>query len=159
MKLRNVLLTSKRAELSRQLGAAPARGKRGCSSAEHDVSRPSAATDTGICLQSPRAQPEPRPAPGRACVRARSGRAAELRSPGLRGAMLLGSGSNIHSGITVEKLAMPRARLNGRMFGVCGFSQHTGITPPPHHPHPLHFSLTEKKFYLFCHPQKFSQIS
>lgn len=139
VKLRNVLLTSKRAELSRQLGAAPARGKRGCSSAEHDVSRPSPATDTGICLQSPRVQPEPRPAPGRACVRARLGRAAALRSP--RAAMLPGSRWNIPSGSTLEKLAMPSGRFNGRMFGVCGLSQYMGGSHPHplHHLHPLHF--------------------
>lgn len=52
-------------------------------------------------------------------------------------------------------------------LGFVGFlSTWGGITPHHHHHrllHPLHFSLTEKKFYLFCHPQnqllKFFQIN
>lgn len=60
---------------------------------------------------------------------------AALRSP--RAATLPGSRWNIPSGITLEKLAMPSGRFNGRMFGVCGVSQYMGgITPPPPPPPP-----------------------
>lgn len=81
VKLRNVLLTSKRAELCRhsgprQRGESAAAVQQSTMSAGQalPMSAGQAAADTGICSQSPRVRPEP----GRACVRARLGRCAPL---------------------------------------------------------------------------------